>query len=117
MTNTTPGPWVAHIQSAGHGDGLYDSAVCICTYKNTYSNYDSPVAKQVAWTTKSFYTYGSDQYKADVEENIANAKLLAAAPDLLVALKNMVECFGSDDGVNQDVWLDQARAVIAKVGK
>jgi hypothetical protein len=44
-----------------------------------------------------------------------NARLIAAAPELLEALRNITECAEAGlDGANMDLWIDQARAAIAK---
>lgn len=43
----------------------------------------------------------------------ANARLIAAAPDLLHALRHLLDASGPD-GVNLDVWQKTAKAAIAK---
>lgn len=49
------------------------------------------------------------------EENLANACLIAAAPELLSLLIDAVESFGPDvEGGESDEWLKFARAAIAK---
>lgn len=44
----------------------------------------------------------------------ANARLLAAAPELLAALKGMLEVFGDEFGIGDSSVCDDARAAIAK---
>jgi hypothetical protein len=49
------------------------------------------------------------------DEVAANLRLIAAAPDLLAALRNITECADAGtDGANMDLWVEQARAAIAK---
>jgi ABC-type multidrug transport system fused ATPase/permease subunit len=61
-----------------------------------------------------------DRLDAD-EQTEANAKLIAAAPDLLRALENLVDEFGSDDpgylSRHQKDRLNYARAIIKKAIK
>lgn len=49
--------------------------------------------------------------RSDEQTEIANARLVAAAPELLETLK---EVFADHDAVNQLSWNDRAAAVIAK---
>jgi hypothetical protein len=42
----------------------------------------------------------------------ADARLIAAAPDLLAALKNLLEAIGGEEST--DIWCRDARAAIAK---
>lgn len=55
-------------------------------------------------------------WDADENENLANIRLIAAAPDLLAALQEMVERFGSrtDNLFSQRSACDDARAAIVK---
>ena len=59
--------------------------------------------------------YLSTSSKERRDEGEANAKLIAAAPELLAAIEGLMKCF--DDGVGE-AWsakeLDAARAAIAK---
>lgn len=48
-------------------------------------------------------------------ENKADARLIAAAPELLAALKGMLEVFGDEFGMGDSSVCDDARAAIAKV--
>lgn len=45
-------------------------------------------------------------------ENVANAHLIAAAPDLLESLRALLEAIGGEEST--DVWCVDARAAIAK---
>lgn len=49
--------------------------------------------------------------RSDEQTELANARLVAAAPDLLEALK---EVFADHDAVNRLSWNDRAAAAIAK---
>lgn len=71
-TKFTPGPWFANLQDDG-GFNITDMVDC----------WDASVlCTRFAWAEKE-------------EENHANARLMAAAPDLLAALQNMVGAFHS----------------------
>lgn len=90
MSKHTPGPWRVEID-------------------------DSPDA---AWAWQ-WPTIVSDEYEVvgtegiygDLETDMANARLIAAAPDLLEALK---EVFADHDAANRLSWNDRAAAAIAK---
>jgi hypothetical protein len=98
QTKHTPGPW--EIGSINKKDkNLYWSAVF--TPKNT-GKFHTPRA--------------GEALGVDREECEANAHLIAAAPDLLEALRLLLE---ASDGLNgESEWLDErlnaARAAIAK---
>ena len=49
--------------------------------------------------------------RSDEQTELANARLVAAAPDLLEALK---EVFADHDAVNRLSWVNRAAAAIAK---
>ena len=49
-----------------------------------------------------------------LHEMQANAALLAAAPELLDALRGMLEVFGDEFGIGSSDTCDAARAAIAK---
>lgn len=46
-------------------------------------------------------------------ELLANARLIAAAPSLLKALENLVDCISETRGKNADAALEAARAALA----
>jgi hypothetical protein len=60
--------------------------------------------------------HGFNKTERAREEQAANARLIAAAPDLLDALEEAIEVVGSwgDDG--DPSWLERAKSAIAKVG-
>jgi len=82
-TKHTPGPWVvvgSHVERHD-GDGIY-SRIAAC--------YETTICEEHGGTA------------------LANARLIAAAPDLLAALRALVHPMASDEDV------DHARAAIAK---
>ena len=101
MTTPTPGPWAAEDDHDGYrieGRGNPSGTVAVLTARRSVTG------------------------KAD-------ALLIAAAPetaaerdrlrevnaDLLAALRNITECAeAGPDGANMDLWIEQARAAIAK---
>ena len=94
MTNTqhTPGPWFLTPEGYGvyKGDSYGDRGDMVCTLPG----------------------YGSD-----ASTRIANARLIAAAPELLSALEDFCrECDGYLDGNDGSPWgtLLKGRAAIAK---
>lgn len=55
--------------------------------------------------------------RSSTQEEMANARLIAAAPKLLKALEKMLRCFSDYDGTHGDLEnsaTDEARAAIAK---
>lgn len=103
MKQHTPGPWLAYIDRCG-----------------AYSRITGPKSRAIATV------YGHDARKAEgitTSERLANAALIAAAPDLLACL---VEVTGDleaayDDGQGAmptaiSAAIHRARAAIAKAG-
>lgn len=80
----TPGPW----EVKGYGDGIYPAG----------GNY--PII--CSMTTPS----------GMIENHAANAKLIAAAPELLKELINLVTCWDND--TFQDVDIEYAKEAIKK---
>lgn len=81
----TPGPWFPHVDKNGR---------------------PSVTAGGVERIADCWHTAAGD--------GNANAHLIAAAPDLLAALKGMLACYGY---INPKLWTDEehiARAAIAK---
>lgn len=88
----TPGPWV----SADYGD---------------YGDYfgECRVILGEGGNIRTAVVLGFDN-----KENQANARLIAAAPELLVALRTLVDCVEySNVRQDADAWIE-ARAAIAK---
>ncbi|RUJ61429.1 hypothetical protein IPC331_07620 [Pseudomonas aeruginosa] len=80
----TPGPWEQR------NNRVFSGGKCICSNVNAAS----PTTQNIA---------------DDVAMSIANAKLIAAAPELLEALVALVEC----KQTTPELW-EAARAAIAK---
>ena len=89
----TPGPWLAGKPSSGVGWPVVQLAVgrLICNINYVQRNQIDPGVP------------GDRVFNA---ESAANARLIAAAPDLLDALKHCV--------IERSEWLEEARAAIAK---
>lgn len=92
----TPGPWVSR------NNMVFGGKKCICSNVNAAS----PTPQNIA---------------EDVAMSIANARLMAAAPELLEALQGMIEVYGgqyNDDCLPKSSTelelIQQARAAIAK---
>lgn len=89
MGQHTPGPWsLPHITSLQMGQEIYSESrgrVALAEYLGTTTN----------------------------DEQVANACLIAAAPDLLAALDNMLATV-EEGGADWQAATRQARAVIAK---
>ena len=97
MSKHTPGPWLTAIQECHTGD--------IATVYHTTDGWVSIWSENWAIT-------GMDR-----EEQSANARLIAAAPDLLEALKLMVEQFTKGNApstVKDSETRIKAHAAIAK---
>lgn len=86
----TKGPWVA-----------YEN---ISEFKTGYVGVETDDGKRI---------YEREVYKSTYENEFANAALIAAAPDLLEALKGLYTNLFTDGFVTID-HMEKARAVIAK---
>lgn len=87
----TPGPWVASKTGRGIGpiSGLDDQSFGVII--------------EVAYV----------EFDPEIEIQVANANLIAAAPELLEALQNMVEAYQYEASIDNPALLS-ARAAIAK---
>jgi hypothetical protein len=57
----------------------------------------------------------SDRKPGEHVTSLADARLIAAAPDLLEALQTITDCAEAGSlGVGMDLWVKHARAAIAK---
>lgn len=92
----TPGPWRA---VSGDDDPQYGEVEFACV---EHPRYD---AIEIC----------TSRYGATVEEHFANARLIAAAPDLLAALSQIVRAVKYTSGVSLDFAVQEAEAAIAKV--
>jgi len=100
----TPGPWSAYAQSFPH-------EVLICTL-GPCSNYDSPVVERIAWTAKNIWVAGTDKHESQRARDLANARLIAAAPEMLELLKKAAD-FIQPFNRGEDL-LNEIDAIIAK---
>ncbi|MDM2960398.1 hypothetical protein [Citrobacter sp. CK202] len=96
----TPGVW-----GVSHGSASDSSTACI-EITSTESLHE------VAYLQSTPSNIGSYE-PTSFERTIANAHLIAAAPDLLEALHNMVEAYQHEASIDNPALLE-ARAAIAK---
>lgn len=92
MTKHTPGPWAVNPINAQVDELRDGKAIPVC---------------RMLWPTE---LRGED-------ETLKNARLIAAAPEMLAALQRLVrdaEITGIDKMAGWDVWFADARAAIAK---
>ena len=109
-TQHTPGPWVADVDR-----GMIRGAV---------RPSDSPPGFGLACVVPGYLGEGRDEMEQDSAFLRANARLIAAAPDLLEALKDLLDraerqAAGMLVEASCEVWYahrDAARAAIAKAG-
>ena len=87
MSKHTPGPWA-----------MPDSGQGRISKVGVNGGWDGMIA-----------TADCGDYARSRSEGLANARLIAAAPDLLEALKDAVR-----DSESPGQWLDESRAAIAK---
>lgn len=102
-TKHTPGPWVAEMRYINDIPG--NARVEVMAGSKHEDHMNSAVASVCYSHTPCRF------YIDDKDEAEANARLIAAAPDLLEALEGFVAEFG-DKAVNANV--KKARAAIAK---
>lgn len=95
MGKHTPGPWTAHQY------GVRDAGGYICALK---------------WP--SLYTGQDERYWRETAERQADARLIAAAPDLLEAIEDRAMHAAIDAGLGVSEWMafltDKEAAAIAK---
>jgi hypothetical protein len=96
-TRHTPAPWVLKIRPAEHDDNVTVAEIEVNgKYRGGIARLQS--AEHIDGIAK--------------DELIANARLIAAAPEMLDALTRAVSCQPSDDSC--EPWVSDARAAIAK---
>ena len=103
MSKHTPGPWFHNTEGAPKPDVRAASGRSVA----------------VTWMVCSSAPKSAECYQARTEEDRANARLIAAAPDLLEALQmgyaeTMDYIRLNNLGAENNQWLQLARAAIAK---
>jgi hypothetical protein len=105
MSKHTPGPWIGQNEN-GKFNSDHDWSV---DHETASSSESAPVwagGKVIA-----FAVHSSDSFSLRSHPSVtANARLIAAAPELLEALRHCA----TEEGPEQE-WLDRARTLIAKV--
>lgn len=99
MTGHTPGPWQIRRSRSGYPYQIHAP---------NGSDEPSGIKDVTRWNSICV---------PSLPEGEANAQLIAAAPDLLEALKQAVEWNGYDDKGEEAVWLTLAEEALAKAEK
>jgi hypothetical protein len=103
MSGFTPGPWVPRRAAKPDNTGGYDWAI---------------IAPDKAIVAECFEVvdWAENGVDFDTRPVEANARLIAAAPDLLEALQKVVSCFDIKDGlsVRDEQAIKHAASVIHK---
>lgn len=97
MNKSTPGPW--RIDESGNYDGGHGRCSSAIVGKN-----GEPIV---------LFDPSDGEYEVALDPKSANARLIAAAPDLLEALEGMIEGFDVDDRYASEAVL-KARAALKK---
>lgn len=101
----TPGPWI--LKNEYHG------------FVDDYDNQNGFEFKQVTLMSQDDHVLGEVKamktlnFLQDFDQYAANAKLIAAAPDLLEALQNMLTTI-TNIGYGSGTVIDKAKAAIKK---
>ena len=106
MNKHTPGPW--HLRMSGNATPIIEHGDC---HLNEVGSLDHRICAMPAGITRDY-------------NSLENARLIAAAPDLLAALQEVVRVFESNPAsISDTVWVtgnrpetlyDHCRAAIAK---
>ena len=111
MSKRTPGPWRArHLYYSDHPDNA-------CTEIVAAPKHDNHTATKIA--EAAYSTVASEYHVSDQDEAEANARIIAAAPELLEALELLHNNFAEYQRINNMGGYDNhdmrmARAAIAK---
>ena len=115
MSKHTPGPWIVTERHHPYKDGSKAHIE-----RNIYTEWDHPQLKGKYPIVCTSVGIGMDGERAIHFAHIdeADARLIAAAPDLLEALKELLECPSGDYDTTDDYAnaCKKARAAIAKTG-
>ena len=103
MTTPTPGPWAIHTCNE-NGPFLYSFFLSTPADNNEFERI---ICR---------FPTGTGQFSDMGRENLANANLISAAPDLLSALKEMMSVFQDHEQYDEESAevVSIARAAIAK---
>jgi hypothetical protein len=109
MSAHTPGPWF--VETAGEATDIGHKHVQWLRYEIS--------AGSNQWNHESYCLVGSISNANNSDQNQANARLIAAAPDLLEALRDVLKYVDYAQRVASpgfyQIGIDKARAAIAKV--
>lgn len=98
MSNHTPAPW--SVRKLKRNDEIVDCFVC-ANDVNGFA-YDSEIM-------------GDDEYHENIERKLADAHLIAAAPELMEALKEMIDAYPTPSSVCKErTAFEKAHAALAK---
>lgn len=106
MSKYTPGPWEVHNQTdVFTANGAMNAAGVRCDDNDGWLVADCAV---------SITMVDGEEETLETKEQIANARLIAAAPELLDAIEHLIPLMPSDaDGYDRAIW-ENAKAIIAK---
>lgn len=120
-TKHTPGPWFIWAERAMQDEGMApdeiaEDLLCEDIFDVMSGTPIGPVTRCMIKGCKSIATFDADDFGDDDEEGtqiaLANARLIAAAPDLLKALEELLEV--TDFHELYGSRTEAARAAIAK---
>ena len=99
-TNHTPGPW--KIEKCEENGPFLDSFYISANVKEWDGNESQRIVCR--------FPTGTGQFSETGRENLANARLVAAAPEMLQALQCVVDLLGDQEGI----FIEQCKAAISK---
>jgi len=121
MAQHTPGPWEWSKYAGGKEQAERARAVGLEPTRSLTNDGDTPVMGDdglvASVALRDYSVKKSQRWQADDEERDANARLIAAAPDLLVVLEHAVaraEVANAEGNPILSAWLPDARAALAK---
>lgn len=100
-TQHTPGPWI--IDSEGSITDLSGRVIAPLVHGHNVPSLAFP--------------RGSGQYQAEDDGGAANARLIAAAPDLLAALRGLIAAYGGDRDYSAEDNVNSYESAIALIDR